>query len=159
MTLYDIISPRTEGDVARLYVEARCLGLEVTHYTTKECKTFDGKPSPGCVLGVFRNVGSLIWWKQERRWEVRACVDAGPVDLATLIHTGFAAVHKHGRTPGHFTRNRVFRHADSVRNGKPIATAGVAYQLSADDLLASTRAEEREDLDVTVRAILESSTT
>lgn len=155
-TVYNMVVPRSAADVPRLYVEARIAGLEVTHYTTKSCVTFDGSPRPGCALGVFRTVGSLIWWKGERRWEVRARMDAGPVELATLLMCGLHYARTYGRTPGHLTRRRVFRHMASSRNGKPIAFAEVAFALEADDLLRTTAAEEALPQDLDLETLLSS---
>ncbi|WGY03737.1 hypothetical protein QI633_08215 [Nocardioides sp. QY071] len=144
---WDSIIPRYEGDVPRLYVEARVAGLTVSHYDRKTCHVFDALPEPGSALGVFRNVGSLIFYKDERRWEVRVCCDAGPVDLATAITYSLRVVRRFGRAPGHWTRGREFTHQVSQRTGKRIAWKGLAYQLDADDLLAAAnQAEEVADL-------------
>lgn len=141
MTLrYDKVTARSEEDVARLYVAARVAGLEVTHSDSKACFNYDGSPASRCQLGVFRHVGDLIFYKDERRWEVRAAVDCGPVDLATLIEAGLDAVDEHGRSPGHYTRRRHFRHEVSERTGKRICFAGVSYRLTADDLLQEATA-------------------
>lgn len=134
-TTFDMVAPRVTGDVARLYVEARIAGLEVSHYPRKKCRTFDGLPEPGAVLGVFRLVASLIFHKDERRWEVRVCSDANAIELATAISCGLRTVAQRGRTPGHFTRRRWFTHEVSSRTNKSIAHAGICYRLDADDLL------------------------
>jgi len=61
-----------------------------------------------------------------------------------LIVTGLTFVQQYGRFPGRRTADRVFRHDVSSRTGKRIAYTGVAYQLSADDLLAAETAAEAE---------------
>lgn len=152
-----MITKRHEADVARLYVEARVAGLEISHYGSWDCHVFNGAPRPNCELGVFRQVGTVIFYKQERRWEVRASTDCNPVDLATLINCGLYLVEKYGRTPGHFTRRRYFTHKISGRTDKSIAYAGVCFQLTADDLLGTTTAAVSEPIDVTIQSILETT--
>lgn len=95
------VTPRVSSDVARLYVEARVVGLEVSHYPSRKCSPFDGATEPGCQLGVFRTVGSLIFHKADRRWEVRANSDCTAVELATLISCGISVAKQYGRSPGY----------------------------------------------------------
>lgn len=154
-TTFDMVAPRVTGDVARLYVEARVAGLEVSHYSKKKCRTFDGLPEPGAELGVFRLVASLIFYKDDRRWEVRVRSDANAVELATAISCGLNVAARKGRTPGHFTRLREFRHKVSARTNKPIAHAGICYRLDADDLLgvAATSLQAPMSLDDELRSL------
>lgn len=154
----EIQARRSARDVARLYVEARVAGLEISHYPSRYCKTFDGLPEPGCDLGVFRSIGSLIYYKDERRWEVRARADAGAVDLATLVDFGLAVVAERGRAPGQWVRKKEFEHFVSKRTGKRIATARVCYRLGTDDLLASTSTAVGLDLTSDIEKLLTEST-
>ncbi|MDT0201357.1 hypothetical protein [Nocardioides sp. AE5] len=154
---FELITQRTAEDVSRLYVEARVAGLEITHYKSLDCYTFDGAPVPGTRLGVFRLVGALCFQKEERRWEVRARTDAGAVDLSTLITCGLGMVEKYGRTPGHFTRTRGFKHMVR-KNGKRVAWIGVCYQLNAEDLLGTvSTAEPLDTFEDQLRVILTSA--
>ena len=108
----------------------------VSHCPKRRCLTYNG--SPQGTLGVFRSIGTLIFYKDERRWEVRARSDATAVDLATLIDLGLCAIALHGRKPGHWTRRRYFQHVTSKRTGKRIAFAPICYRLGADDLLGQS---------------------
>lgn len=133
-TVFELTVPRSAADVPRLYVEARVGGLEVTHSRQRKCETYEGLPVG--ALGVFRHVGLLYFHKADRRWEVHANIDCGPVDLATLLRVGLHVAERYGRAPGGFTRRRYFEHFVSKRSG-PMCGARVSYKLDADDLLAS----------------------
>jgi len=158
MTAYDLIANRVADDVARLYVEARAAGLAVSHYPSRTCHTFDGLPEPGCEIGVFRTVGSLIFYKDERHWEVRAFSDASAIEMATLLTFGLAMTKRYGRSPGHLTRRKQFRHTVSSRTGKRIAWSHVCYRLDAEDLLATATAAEQTSVDDALRSILADET-
>ena len=155
MTYYSIVASRSAADVSRLYVHARVAGLEVAHFDNWTCHTFEGTPAPGCELGVFRVVGTLMFYKDERRWAVRAASDANAVDLATLIQFGLDIVAKHGRYPGHWTRQRMFRHQLTEGTSKRIVWAEVAYRLDTDDLLAA--AQTAVDVEELVTRVLQES--
>lgn len=135
---YDMVAKRCGDDVSTLYVEAQVHGLEVSHYPSWECQTFNGLPEG--TLGVFRSIGTLIFHKDERRWEVRVRSDATAIEVATMINTGLNVIARHGRKPGHFTRRLTFKHKVSDRTGQRIAYAGVCYQLGVDDLLGTAEA-------------------
>lgn len=148
-----VVRRSTRVDVSRLYVEARAVGLTVQHSTKNLCHDFDGLPVRGCALGVFRNVGDVVFWKDSRRWDVFANADCGPVELATLIEHGIYLAETFGRRPGHYTRKRNFHHSVSPK-GHPYAAAGVCFQLNADDLLESRNATAEVDVDRVVEQLL-----
>lgn len=140
-----LITERRTADSVGYYLGARCAGLDVTHYTYDGVRDFD---STGGELGMFREIGSLIFYKDERRWEVRAYPDCSAVDLSTLIACGLNHVRRFGGYPSYWTRNKWFRHLVSKRTGKRIATARVCYRLEPEDLVASVAATEELPLDV-----------
>lgn len=153
-TVFELAVPRSAADVPRLYVEARVAGLEVTHSRQRKCVTYDGLPVG--ALGVFRHVGLLYFHKADRRWEVHANIDCGPVDLATLLRAGLHAVERYGRAPGGFTRRRYFEHFESKRSG-PMCGARVSYKLNADDLMAPESTVAVTSTPVDVSALLGAS--
>lgn len=144
VTVWDFIAPRCNRDVARLYLEARVAGLTVSHYPSRRCRTYDTTDG---VPGVARAIGSLIFYKDARRWEVRARSDCNATELATLISLGLGVVETRGGEPGYWTRQSPFKHLVSKRTGKRIACAGISYLLDVEDLMSvGVTAEEMPDL-------------
>jgi hypothetical protein len=136
---YQIV-PRTDADVSRQYIRARVAGLEVSHGPLNT-KVFDSIPAPGIRPGVFRYIGILVFHKETRRWEARACANASAVDLSTVISFGLYAAEKFGAKPGQWTRQGGWMNQPSLRTGKPVAWINVCYQLGEDDLLGAATHE------------------
>lgn len=142
----EMVAHRSERNVGRLYIEARVAGVEVSHYPELLCCDFEGAPVAGCQLGLFRSIGAVVFYKDERRWEVRARTDCGEVEMATLIALGLELNQRLGRTPGQYTRKREFTHCTSTRTEKRVAWARVAYKLTAEDILQAESASAAIDL-------------